>query len=205
MNILSGVKRLAETLVLLSFVSFTASPITSMLGIEQPPVNDALGIVKFAMITGVVIIVVAIGAVLGFGYLILTAWKGHRRIPRSIKLLLSFALGALAFSLSGPISMVLPLPMLPTVLTTILLWGSLRAISGALPNMEPNTIGMPDAIASARILVKQLEPNTDNIEVLASKCNGKSWKVSLLSGQSRKKYEMEIDAQTGGAIKWKIN
>ena len=203
MNILKGVRRLSEVLLLLSFVSFTASPITSLLGIQQPPVDNTVELLRFAIISGFVIILIAVLAVFGFGYIILTGWRQHRRIPKAIKLLLAFTLGALAFSLSGPISLILPVPFLPTGLTTILLWAALRAVSNLFPNLEPEPVKVDEAIASARYLVKQVDPTTTNVDVLESKTNGKHWKVTMLSNPSARKYEVEVDMEKGGITGWK--
>ena len=203
MDILQGVKKLAEALLLLSFVSFTASPITQFLGIQQPPVNNTVDTIRFFIIVGFVAIAVAIAAVFGSGYLILTGWRDHKRLPKAIRLMLAFALGALAFSLSGPISTFIPIPFIPTVLMTIMLWGVLRAVSNAFPGPEPETVQVSEAIASARYLVKQVEPASQNIDILESKANGKSWKVYLLSQPSTRKFEVEIDMQNGGVRKWK--
>ncbi|MEM3105176.1 MAG: hypothetical protein QXD69_06720, partial [Candidatus Bathyarchaeia archaeon] len=103
-----------------------------------------------------VIILIAVLAVCGFGYIILTGWRQYRRIPKAVRLLLAFTLGALAFSLAGPISLILPVPSLPTVLITILLWAALRAFSDVFPNSEPEPVKVDEAIASARYLVKQV-------------------------------------------------
>jgi hypothetical protein len=203
MNILKGVRRLSEVLLLLSFISFTASPITSLLGIQQPPVDNTIELLRFAIISGFVIILIAVLAVFGFGYIILTGWRQHRRIPKAIRLLLAFTLGALAFSLSGPISLILPIPFLPTVLTTILLWAALRAVSNLFPNLEPEPVKVDEAIASARYLVKQVDPTATNVDVLESKTNGKHWRVTMLSNPSARKYEIEVDMEKGGITGWK--
>jgi hypothetical protein len=203
MNILKGVRRLSEVLLLLSFISFTASPITSLLGIEQPPVDNTIELLRFAIISGFVIILIAVLAVFGFGYIILTGWRQHRRMPKAIRLLLAFTLGALAFSLSGPISLILPIPFLPTVLTTILLWAALRAASNLFPNLEPEPVKVDEAIASARYLVKQVDPTATNVDVLESKTNGKHWRVTMLSNPSARKYEIEVDMEKGGITGWK--
>jgi hypothetical protein len=203
MNILEGVKRLGQILLLLSFASFTASPITSLLGIQQPTVQSTSDTIRYFMVAGFIIMVIAVAAVFGFGYIILTGWREHRRIPKAVQLLLAFALGALAFSLSGPISLVLPIPFLPTVLTTILLWGVLRAVSNAFPSNEQDAVEIGEAIASARNMIKQVEPSAQNLDILNSKANGKCWKVSLLSHPSSKKYEVEIDMQDGDVTGWK--
>jgi hypothetical protein len=117
---------------------------------------------------------------------------------------LAFTLGALAFSLSGPISMILPIPFLPTVLTTILLWAALRAFSNLFPNLEPEPIRVDEAIASARYLIKQVDSTATNIDVLESKTNGKQWKVTILSKPSAKKYEVEVDIEKGGITGWRL-
>ena len=204
MNILKGVRRLSEVLLLLSFISFTASPITSLLGIEQPPLGNTIELLRYAIISGLVIILIAVLAVFGFGYIILTGWRQYRRIPKAVRLLLAFTLGALAFSLAGPISLILPVPFLPTVLITILLWATLRAFSDVFPNSEPEPVKVDEAIASARYLVKQVDPTAANVEVIESKANGKYWKVTMLSKPSAKKYEVEVDMEKGGVIGWKL-
>jgi hypothetical protein len=204
MNILKGVRRVSEILLLLSFISFTVSPITSLLGIKESPVSNTIELLRYAIISGIVVILIAILAVFGFGYVILTGWRQHRRIPKAIRLLLAFTLGALAFSLSGPISMILPIPFLPTVLTTILLWAALRAFSNLLPNLEPEPIKVDEAIASARYLVKQVDPSTTNIDVLQSKMGNKCWKVTMIAKPSERKYEVQVDIEKGGIIGWKL-
>jgi len=204
MNIIKGVKRLSEVLLLLSFISFTTAPITSLLGIEQPPMGNVIELIRYAIISGLVVIFIAIIAIFGFGYIILTGWRQYRKIPKAVRLLLAFTLGALTFSLSGPVSVILPIPFLPTVLTTILLWAALRAFSNLFPSLEPEPIRVDEAIASARYLVKQVDPFATNIDVIESKMNGKLWKVTLFSKPSERKYEIEVDAEKGGIIGWKL-
>lgn len=196
---------MSEVILLLSFISFTTSPITSLLGIQQPPpLSNIIEILRYTIISGFIVILIAILTVFVFGYIILTGWRQYRKIPKAIRLLLAFTLGALAFSLAGPISLILPIPLLPTVLTTILLWAALRALSNLFPNLEPEPVKVDEAVVSARHFVKLIDPTATDTDVIESKKTGKHWKVTLLSKSSSKKYMIDIDIETGGVIGWKL-
>ena len=202
MNVLKGAKWLAEATLFLSFISYTTSPITSMLGIQQLPLNNTIDLLKFTSISSCIITVIVVSAIFGFGYIVLTGWREQQKLPKAIRILIAFALGALAFSLSGPISSILPIPFLPTVITTILLWGMLRTISNLIPTKEAENITINAAIAAAQQIIKEVEPTAQSTEILETKLIGKSWKVSLLSNPSTRKYEIEIDAENGGVTRW---
>ena len=204
MDVLRGIKKLTGILLFLSFISFALSPITSLLGIEQqPPVANTTELLRYIMISGFIMIVFAVTAVFVLGYVVLTGWRGHRQIPKVIRLLLAFILGALVFSLSGPLSMVIPIPLVSVILTTLLLWAVLRTISNLLQHNEQESIGIDEAILSARDFIKQVEPSA-NIKVLESRTNGNNWKITLCTDSpSFKKYNVNIDTKTGGIVEWK--
>jgi hypothetical protein len=203
MNILQGIKKAGTGLLLLSSGTFAASPIASLLGISQPPVQNTVEIIKFFLIIGSIVIAIAILAIFGFGYIALTGWKDHRKIPKGIRLLLAFTLGVLVFSLSGLISMILPIPFLPIVLMTIVFWGTLRGISTAFFNNQVANLQVVEAIDAAKQLIEQVEPNAQNVEIIDSTADSKSWRVSLFSNNSKRKYEVLLNKQDGDVTSWK--
>jgi hypothetical protein len=69
--------------------------------------------------------------------------------------------------------------------------------------LEPEPVKVDEAIASARYLVKQVDPTATNVDVLESKTNGKHWKITMLSNPSVRKYEIEVDMEKGGITGWK--
>jgi len=203
MDMLAGIKKLAGLLLLISFISFALSPIKSLFGIQQPPIDNAIELLRYVMISGFVTIVFAVAAIFVLGYIVLTGWREHRRIPKIIRLLLAFILGALVFSLSGPISLIIPIPLVSVVLTTLLLWVVLRTVYNLLPNDEQGSIRIDEAILFAKDFIKRVEPSA-NVNVLESRTNGKNWEITLYTDSpSLRKYYINIDAKTGGIVKWK--
>lgn len=205
MNILQGIKKLGTTLLILSFGSFAASPIASLLGVQQPPIQNTVETIKYFIIIGGLIMAIAVLTIFVFGYLSLSGWKGYRNIPKGMRVLFAFTLGIIIISLSGVISILLPVPFLPTILTTILLWGLLRAVSSNIPSNEAKQVQVTEAIIAAKNLVEQVEPTANELDILDSHSDGKNWKVSLFSEESSKKYEVEVDINNGGIKKWKLS
>ena len=205
MNILQGIKKLGTTLLVLSFGSFAASPIASILGVQQPPIQNTVETIKYFIIIGGLIMAIAVLTIFVFGYLSLSGWKGYRNIPKGMRVLFAFTLGIIIISLSGVISILLPVPFLPTILTTILLWGLLRAFSSNIPSNEVKQVQVTEAIIAAKNLVEQVEPTANELDILDSHSDGKNWKVSLFSKGSSKKYEVEVDMNSGGIKQWKLS
>jgi hypothetical protein len=204
MNIMQLVKRLGTGIIILSSSAFIASPIASLFGIDQLATQDVSGAISAFILIGIAILIISVLTIFGFGFIALSGWKGARQIPKLLRVLLAFAIGIIVFAISGPISVLIPIPLLPLLLTTILVWSVLRAISNAFTNSESNSVSITEAITEAKEVVKQVEPTSTNLEVIDSTNNGKFWRIFLFSNSSLKKYEVEIDGELGEVRQWKL-
>jgi hypothetical protein len=203
MNVLKGIKKLGTGLLLLFLALFAISPIASFIGIPQPPVQDISAFLQFLLIIGSIVIAVAILAIFGFGYLALTGWKDYKKFSKKIRFWFAFSLGVVIFSLSGPLSVLLPIPFLPIVLTAMFLWGILRTVSHLFLKNEASNLRINDAITTAKDLVIEIEPTAQDMDILDSWLDKNLWKVLLLSKKSQRKYEIQIDNKNGGVTKWR--
>jgi hypothetical protein len=204
-NTLQTIKKVAMGLLLLSFGSFAVTPIASFLGIDQIPVQNVAETIKFILLMVGVVIVFALLAILGLGYLALTGWRDYKKFSIGLRLIVAFSIGIIIVALSSPISIVLPIPFLPLSLSALLIWGTLRGFSNALNNNDKLNMKINDAIITSKDLVNDIEPNsTENVEVIDSRIDKKCWRVLLLSSNSGKKYEVQIDKQTGDVTNWKF-
>ena len=113
-------------------------------------------------------------------------------------------MGIIIFTVSGPISVLIPIPFLPLVLTAILFWSVLRAASSVFPSPESESVPLTEAITSAKEVIRQVEPASQSIVVTDSKSNGKLWRIFLFSNSTSKRYEVKVDAQHGGVTSWKL-
>jgi hypothetical protein len=204
MNVLKGIKKIGTGLLLLFLSLLAISPIASFLNIPQPPIQNIIAFIQFLLIIGTIVIIIALLSIFGFGYLALTGWRNYKKISKGIRFWFSFLIGVAIFSISGPISALLPIPFLPIALTAILFWGILRTISTLLID-EANDFDIPitQAIVNANELVKKIDPNPQNFELISSEGDKKSWRILFCSKNSQKQYEIQVDKQNGGIMKWR--
>lgn len=207
MDLLKFAKRLAEALLALSFMYFTSSPIMKLVGIMPPEqVANVADILKFVVSACLIIFAAIVGITIGLGFLILTGWQDCKIIPKPLKLCFAFALGAVALLLSGPLSLLIPVPILPTIITSLLLWGALRGISKLGVSAEfrkKHLLTVQDAIKVATSFINQLEPESEDMNVAEAKIDGDHWMVFLSSQRLRKNYKIKLDGCTGEITEWK--
>lgn len=207
MDVFKTIKRLSTVLLLLSFFSFTAMPITNLIGISPPSqLSDATEFARLAMIFIFAAIAATVLIMFGVGYFTLTGWRNHKAIPKLVRLFLAFILGYVAFTLSGPIAMLIPVPILPTIITGILLWATLRSISSLLlgksPGQKESPIQIDRAIANAKSFINKMNPSATELDIQESRIADGSWEVLLLAKNSGEKYKIKIDGSSGSVIAW---
>jgi len=207
MDIFKTIKRLSTVLLLLSFFSFTAIPITNLIGVSPPSqLGDITEFTRLAIIFIFAVIAVTILIMFGVGYFTLTGWRNYKAIPKLVRLFIAFILGYVAFTFSGPIAMLIPVPILPIIIAAILLWATLRSISSILvqkaPSQKSNVIQIEKAIASAKSFINKMDPSTKELDIQESRIANGAWEVLLQAENSGQKYRVKIDGSSGSVIAW---
>ena len=207
MDFFKTIKKLSTVLLLLSFFSFTAMPITNLIGISPPSqLGDLTEFTRLAVIFIFAAIAVIVLIIFGVGYFILTGWRTYKSMPKLLRLFLALILGYVAFTFSGPIALLIPVPILPIIITAILLWAALRSISsflyGKSPGQKDGTVEIEKAIATAKSFLKKLDPSAKELDIQELRMADDEWEVLLLSKQSGQKYKVKIDSSSGSVTAW---
>src|SRR2546429_569197 len=66
------------------------------------------------------------------GLVVLTGWKAKPRPSLKTRFLMALPVGILTFLISGALSPLIPMPLLPLVIAGLLVWSILRVISAQL-------------------------------------------------------------------------
>lgn len=179
------------------------SPILSYMGINIPAQAQSISELVGTMAMWLAILSIAmIIVVFGIGYIVFTGWKQRRQIPWPFKLGIAFLLGIIVFMLAAPISMVVRIPLVPTIAAAIILWVALRSLSNYVgPVMTGKTL---DEIIRS---VKQAHTNvaSEPVEVKEAVLVGRTWKIKIayrVNGQERLA-EYEVDADSGEVKRWR--
>jgi hypothetical protein len=204
MNIIDRIKKLMGATMLLSFLSLTASPIISYLGIKESAVLEAPEVVQYALVVSFAVTLILFFGALGLGYLMLTGWTGYRAMPLVFRLVLSFALGVIATMFSGPLSILLPVPLIPTLVIALLIWGCFRAVSSHLKSDKMERIAFSDAYTLAQGHVRNLDPRIESLELLESEYENLDWRVVMKALPIDTTYEVKIDGEGGGVSQWRV-
>jgi hypothetical protein len=204
MNVIDGIKKLMGATMLLSFLSFTASPIISYLGITEPAVLEAPEVFQYAMVVSLAVTIILFLGSLGLGYLIMTGWIGYKALPLVFRLVLSFVLGVVAIMFSGVLSVLLPVPLLPTLVVSFLIWCCFRAVSNHFASGMTDIITFSDAFNLAKSLVKSLDSRVEDVELLESEIEKRDWRVVIKALPNETKYEVKIDSEGGNVSQWRV-
>lgn len=208
MEISKTIKRLTEILLLFSLFSFSASPILSLLGIQLPQqVTSVMDFIKLLSIFVAATLIVTILAMPALGYLVLTGWRSYKSIPKALRLCLAFTLGYVTFMLSGFISLFIRIPMLPTLISTIILWATFRSISGFIVPKENSKerneyISVEMAADLAFSFLKKIEPEIEKRDLTEAKIKDGTWEVIAFSRRDKGRYKVIVDGSSGGIIAW---
>jgi hypothetical protein len=208
MRIPKVIERLSKVLLILSLFSFSASPITNLLGIYPP--QQIANIMDFMKLLSMFIAVTLIAATLiifVLGYFILTGWRSYKDIPKILRLCLAFALGYIALMFSGLISTFIQIPILPTVISSIILWIILRLISGSAILKDYcresyENISIEKAIDVAISFLKKIEPEIEKGDVAEVNVANDVWEILVSSKKFDRKYKISVDGSSGGILAW---
>ncbi|MGC9014897.1 MAG: hypothetical protein ACP5KW_11030, partial [Thermoproteota archaeon] len=164
------IKRLFTVLLLLSFFSLIAIPITNLIGVSPPSqLSDIIEFTRLAIVFVFAAIAVIVLIIFGVGYFTLTGWRNYKAIPKLVRLFIALILGYVVFTISGPIAMLIPVPILPIIIATILLWAVLRSISSILADkvysQKGNVIQIEKAVASAKSFMSKMDPSTREFSI----------------------------------------
>jgi len=207
MDLFKTIKKLSTVLLLLAFFSFTATPITNLMGISPPShLGDITEFTRLTILFVFAAIAVIVLVIFGVGYFTLTGWRNYKSMPKLVRLFVAFILGYVAFTVSGPIGLLIPVPILPIIIIAILLWAALRSISNLLSaedhGRKDGSIQIEKAISTAKSFLKRLDPSAEDLDIQESRMADEAWEVLLISKQSGQKYKVKIDGSSGSVTAW---
>lgn len=161
---------------------------------------------RLAMIFIFATIAVTVLLIFGVGYFTLTGWRNYKAMPKLVRLFLAFILGYVALTFSGPIAILIPVPILPIIITAVLLWAALRSISNLIADKtyspKESIIQIDRAVANAKSFITKINPSTTELDIQESRIADGAWEVFLLARNSGEKYKIKIDSSSGSVIEW---
>lgn len=192
---LKQLNRVLQGVFFLSIPSFLAQPLMNMLGLGlQPPVGNLFDTLRFLLIIGVVVFVLAIALVLGLGYLVLTGWRGYRRIPFALRIAFAFLIGLSVFSLAAPLGLLLPIPFASITLATIGLWGLLRSISSFTLQEEELPMSIVEAELLGSSYIASRQPSVGRLTPTGAIHGENSWTLQY-SSEAGVNFEVKVDSK----------
>ncbi len=203
MNILRLLGRLGKAMLGLSFVSFTVAPLLSLVGIAPTgPIGDVVETARLILILTLIATVAIVGITGFLGYFILTGWKSYHVIPKLMRLVLGFMLGASAFILSGPIGILIPIPILPAVITAIAMWALLRWVSNSLAGpTAASRLPVARLIEVARTGAQNLCPKHGDLDFHEAEAEGRVWNFKFQLRGSSNRILVKVDSISGEIVK----
>jgi hypothetical protein len=193
MNILGALKKLLTALLSISFLYFMVMPILNFMGVQIP--HDVTNLTSSVILLISLAIIVAVLIMLGLGYCALTGWRNYKALPKVVRILLAFILGVAIFFLTGPLSILLPIPLLPLVVATVLLWTVLRALSNLIIKGEGGQRGVIDlekAFFGAKSFLKKWHlVSGEELALEECKMVDDGWEIVLSSKSSR--FRLRLD------------
>jgi len=195
MNILGALKKLSTALLSISFLYFMVMPILNFMGVQIP--HDVTNLTSSMILLITIALMVALLLTFGLGYCALTGWRNYKALPKVIRILLAFILGIAIFFLQGPMAMLIPVPFLPLLIVTVLLWTVLRALSnflvkGGEDSTQEEAIDLGKAFSTAYSFLRKLVPAEEELVVEESKMVGDAWEIVLSTTKSGK-YKIRVD------------
>lgn len=164
MDVIKNIQRFVKVLSFLALASFTVSPLTEMFGISLPTqATSIIEVSRTALLITTIGFIAFIAIIFGAGYFILTGFRNHRSFPRPVKVVAAFLFGGVALMLSGVFGLVIPIPILPTLITAIILWTIIRLLSKGLRK----TITTDNKNAKMKIVTKQRDIDIEEAERIA--------------------------------------
>ena len=202
MRILGSFKVLWYSGLSLGFLYFETSPILNALGIE-PLSNLVQGNIKLLLILVAAVLLIAIATIFLSGLVVLTGWIAKPRPPLKTRLLMALPVGVLTFLISGILSPLVPIPILPLVIAGLLVWSILRVISAQLVPQQPDLINVDDAEERAVKFWASRNAGDSKPTPLSAVLDGDRWIITL-SGRD-KMGQLDIDSHTGVVSGWRLS
>ncbi len=202
MGLLGSFKVLWHSGLSLGFLYVAVSPILSVLGLG-PLSSLVQSNVKLLLILVATVLLVAIAAIFLSGLVVLTGWKATPRHSLKTRLLMALPVGVLTFLVSGILSPMIPIPILPLVVAGLLIWSILRFISTQLVPPPSNIINVDEAEERASRFWRSRNAADSKPTTLGAVLEGNRWIITL-SGKE-KTGQLDIDAHTGMVNGWRQN
>ena len=181
------------------------SPLFSYFGITLPAqaqgIPESLGTIAMWL---AILSLALILTVLGIGYLVFTGWRYRRGIPWPFKVIIALVLGILVFSFAAPISMLVKIPLVPTITSVVLLWIALRTTSKYVGPIA-KTVSAEQAVQIARQLHTSVIGSAE-AEVTELILDKTDWRVRVRYkvNEEERMVEYKIDLQSGEVKGWQV-
>ena len=201
MGLLGSFKVLWYSSLSLGFLYIATSPILNALEIE-PLSNLVQGNIKLLLILVAAVLLIAVATIFLSGLVVLTGWKAKPRPSLKTRFLMALPVGILTFLISGALSPLIPMPLLPLVIAGLLVWSILRVISAQLVP-QPDLINVDDAEERAVKFWASRNPGDSKPTPLNAVLEGDRWIITLSGGE--KTGQLDIDSHTGLVSGWRLS
>lgn len=200
MGLLRGFRLLWYTTVSLGFTFFGLSPILDAFGLG-PLTGAVQGDIKLLLIITASILLGIVATIFVSGYLVLGGWRGGPDVPRKVRLVLAMPVGIAILILSGALSFLVPIPILPIIIAALLIWSILRFTSSQAFPPKQRQLDVDGAEELALKFWRSRNPEAKPIPVSAI-LDGDHWAITMRGGE--RTAQLDIDARNGVVTGWRM-
>ena len=201
MGLLRGFKLLWYTTVSLGFAYFGLSPILDAFGLG-PFTGAVQGDIKLLLIITASILLGIVATVFVSGYLVLGGWRGGPAVPRKVRLLLAMPVGIAILILSGALSFLVPIPILPIIIAALLIWSILRFTSSQAFPPKQRQLDVDGAEELALKFWRSRNPEEAKPIPVSAILEGDHWAITMRGGE--RTAQLDIDARNGVVTGWRM-
>lgn len=187
----------------LAFLSLSIGQQTlGVLGYSVKSLGSLIEFIKLLLFITIGLFILLIAGTTLIGYLVITGWRRHHEIPKGIKLLASLLVGTAIVVLSAPLGVFVPIPLVPTAITTITAWYLLRKLSEYKVDANCKRPDITEIEESASRHLRTKAGETDPIRTLDLQLNDNEWNGLFLAGKQGTPYRLKIEADNARVISW---
>ena len=201
MGLLRGFKLLWYTTVSLGFAYFGLSRILDAFGLG-PLTGAVQGDIELLLLITASILLGIVATVFVSGYLVLRGWRGGPTVPKKVRLLLAVPVGIAILVLSGALSFLVPVPILPIIIAALLIWSILRFTSSQVFPPKPKQLDVDGAEELAVKFWRSRNPEDSKPIPLSAILDGDRWTITITGKEGTG--QLDIDARNGVVTGWRV-